>query len=132
MIKYDLKKLKKSLDILWSQLIKIRDKRCIRCGRIDRLNSAHIFSRSQMSVRWDLDNGICLCGGCHLFWWHKNPIEAAEFIKEFLGVEKYEKLRVKARTLAKVDIDFLEKNMSDLHGFEEEYSCVNHKNSVST
>lgn len=27
-------------------------------------------------------NIISLCYGCHLEWWHKNPIEATEWIKE--------------------------------------------------
>lgn len=114
MIKYDLKTLKKSLDILWSQLVKMRDRQCIRCGSSYRLQASHIFSRSQKSVRWDLDNGMSLCSGCHLFFWHKNPIEATEFIKNRLGEQKYEDLRLKARTIVKIDRNFLETTMSEL------------------
>ena len=114
MIKYTLKQLKKSLDILWSELVKRRDKQCIRCSKVERLNAAHIFSRSQKSVRWDLANGIALCSGCHIFWAHKNPVEFSEFVKKHLGVQKYEELRLKAKTLVKVDRAFLEKTMSEL------------------
>ena len=94
------KTLKNKLDTVFS--LKIRERgRCERCGTTERLQCSHIFSRSNLSVRWDEDNAFCLCSGCHIFWWHKNPIEAGEFTREKLGEEKYKILRAKAQAIKK-------------------------------
>ena len=79
-------------DLAFSLFIKTRDKYCLKCFRKDNLQCAHIFSRSARSVRWDELNAIALCGGCHLFWAHKNPIEFTEFIMKRLG-NQYEELK---------------------------------------
>lgn len=94
------KTLKNKLDKVFSEIIRERG-RCERCGKTEKLQCSHIYSRSLLSVRWDIDNAFCLCAGCHLYWWHKNPIEAAEFTKEKLGVEKYNLLRKKSVTIKK-------------------------------
>jgi 5-methylcytosine-specific restriction endonuclease McrA len=33
------------------------------------------------ALRWDLENIKCLSYHSHLNWWHKNPLEAAEWFK---------------------------------------------------
>ena len=105
-----LKKLIKELDKMWAEVIKARDgHKCVRCGKIEGLNAAHIFSRSLKSVRWSLWNGITLCGGCHIFWAHKNPVEFTEFVKQRLGEQKYELLRQEARCIVKVTREYLER-----------------------
>ena len=54
------------LDLLWSSAIKIRDKqKCQVCGSMQSLNSHHIITRKNKSVRFDLDNGITLCAKHH-------------------------------------------------------------------
>ena len=55
------------LDKLWSLLVKHRAGwRCEYCGSREKvLNSHHIYSRSNRSTRWDLENGVCLCGKHH-------------------------------------------------------------------
>ncbi len=72
---------------------------CQRCNRVEHLQCSHIHSRSKMSVRWDLLNAFCLCAGCHLYWWHKHPIEAAEFAKNILGEYNYQALLIRSTTL---------------------------------
>src|SRR6056297_2230505 len=52
------------LDRLWSKIIK-RDGKCAYCGNTENLTPHHIFTRSNFSVRWDLDNGVCLYFKCH-------------------------------------------------------------------
>ena len=52
-----------------------------------------------MSVRWDMDNLLCLTAGEHLFFAHKNPIEFTEWVKTFLGQDRYDRLRIRANTL---------------------------------
>ena len=60
-----------------------------------KLQTAHIYSRTYKSVRWDLKNMLCLCAGCHFFG-HKNPLQFAEFVKLWLGDYEYEKLKIRA------------------------------------
>jgi len=59
---------------------------CVRCGNEEysKLQCAHIISRSNLAVRWDLSNVLCLCAGCH-FWAHKNPTLFTEFVIFHLG-----------------------------------------------
>ncbi len=57
--------LKDELDKLWSKCVRYRDKnKCQLCGR-EGNNPHHIFTRSRLNTRFDLDNGITLCCGCH-------------------------------------------------------------------
>ena len=92
-------------DAAWSTLIRERaGYSCEKCGKWygpkhSGLHAAHIFGRGNKSVRWDPENGVALCMRDHLYWAHSNPIEFAEWIKERLGPEKYESLRIRARTL---------------------------------
>ena len=100
------KAVNKRKDDEWSRLVKERAGfKCEYCGKKDYLNSHHIFSRSNRSVRWDLDNGICLDSGCHVFSSvfsaHKTPAEFVEFIKDKRGEEWYQSLRVKAKSICK-------------------------------
>ena len=61
------------------------------------LNSHHIFSRAKKSVRWSLDNGICLCAGCHTFSStfsaHKAPMEFHAWLVDYMGEEKLEEVK---------------------------------------
>lgn len=56
-----------------------RDRICQRCGKgatQGQLQCAHIYSRRYKSIRWDMDNALTLCAGCH-FYVHQNPVEFA-------------------------------------------------------
>ena len=46
--------------------------KCVRCGRASRIQWAHIISRRHLCTRWETDNAITLCAGCHMFW-HSYP-----------------------------------------------------------
>lgn len=90
-----------SLDDTWSKAVKERvGYKCEYCGKTETLNSHHIFSRSNKKVRWDMDNGICLCVLHHVFGIfsaHKSPLEFGEWLKETRGIDWYERLREKAK-----------------------------------
>ena len=92
---------KKSLDIYWSELIKhIAGGACEYCGEQKFLNSHHVFSRSNHSIRWDENNGVCLCAKHHVLGnWsaHKSPLEFAEWLIEKRGKEWYEELKSKSK-----------------------------------
>lgn len=84
----------KRLDDIWSQLVKLRaGNKCEVCGSTQHLNSHHIYSRAKMSVRWNVENGICLCVGHHVgtsFSAHKTPLD---FINWLIGYKSNDYLR---------------------------------------
>ena len=71
------KKEKTRKDKAWAILVKERDKACVICGEIKRLNAHHIIPREVKETRWLLENGVSLCPGCHKFRVnsaHRNPL----------------------------------------------------------
>jgi len=97
--------LRNKLDRLCSEIVRKRGK-CERCSNKYALQCCHIFSRTYNNTRWDLENLLCLCAGCH-FWSHKNPILFTEFVRKKLGLEKYELLKEKHNQITKYTIDDL-------------------------
>ena len=95
-----------NLDNLWSKKVKsIAGDKCEYCGKTTGLNSHHIFSRSNRRVRWNVNNGVCVCVLHHvfgLFSAHKSPIEFIEWLKDTRGEKWYNDLRVEARVLDKL------------------------------
>lgn len=92
---------------LWAEAVKVKyDYKCAYCGKDNKqvkLNSHHIFSRRNQSTRYDLENGICLCVGHHKFYpfsAHESP-EFVLWMVDFIGREKYDKLKVKANQIKK-------------------------------
>lgn len=115
------KKLKADLDKQFSLIIRSRGK-CERCEKKSPLNTAHIFSRNNLATRWDKDNVLCLCVGCH-FWSHQNPIEFVEWLSKLRGVKWYNDLREKANKVKKWEIIELEKLLEE---FKEEVKISEH------
>lgn len=93
----------RKLDKIVSEIVRARGS-CAKCRKgaeTVTLQCAHIFSRRNMSVRFDLLNCLPLCYACHFYWAHKEPIEFTEFVKEYLGKYYYEQLRIRAKTILK-------------------------------
>lgn len=95
------KKLDKKLDDAWLLLVKLRaGMKCEYCGKKTTLNSHHIFSRSNKSVRWDTMDGICLCVKHHtfdpLFSAHKGSVAFNKWLREYKGEEFMNKLENRA------------------------------------
>jgi len=103
------KKHQEAADKLWAELVKLRALgKCEMCGTTSYLNSHHIFSRDNRSVRWDVSNGVCLCAGHHALCnnsAHKAPADFVEWIKDRRGLDWYEDLRVKAHDTWDGDIE---------------------------
>lgn len=101
------KMLKNKADKLWSLAIRARGA-CEKCGRTPpevTLQGAHIVPRRYLKVRFDLDNGLCLCASCHGYFTHF-PIEFDLFVNEHVGETKYRELRERAiGTAGKVDYE---------------------------
>lgn len=93
-------KLIKLLDAEAKAVVNTRDgNRCLRCGRGKpevQIHWAHVFSCSTHSIRWDPENAMTLCSGCHRFWWHKEPAEATRWF-EGLFPGRIERLEIKKR-----------------------------------
>lgn len=76
-------------DKTWSFKVKERDHfKCQWCGRKDKLTSDHIFSRKKLNTRWNVDNGITLCAGCHIFRKRYEPFEWALVVIKKVGMPK--------------------------------------------
>ena len=75
----------KKLDKYFSILVRSVGK-CERCGKTEKLQCAHIYSRRHKNIRWDFQNAFCLCAGCHMFFWHLEPARAirwAQTLRDF-------------------------------------------------
>lgn len=98
------KKEKLNKDIDWAKQVKERDNfRCVYCGDNSYLNAHHIFSRNNLTTRFDLDNGITLCAKHHTFSnefsAHKTPTEFTYWLEKLKGKDFIENLGKKARSL---------------------------------
>ena len=94
----DKKKVIEVCDRLWSRLVRERDKgRCQRCGAPTEGHAHHaVMRRCYMNTRWNLVNGVYLCGVCHVGM-HENPAHSALFVIEKIGVRKAEEIMRLAR-----------------------------------
>lgn len=91
----------KRADKLFSEYIRNRDQRCRNCGTFERLQCAHLISRSYKSIRVDPDNAVALCQSCHLGFTHR-PLEWRQWVdEEFPG--RWDALQKKALAYERVD-----------------------------
>ena len=95
--------LTRKLDKICSDIVRKRGY-CAWCKKTEGLECCHIFSRRYRSIRWDFDNLVCLCHSHH-FYSHSNPILFTEFIKEYLGENRYEQLKLRAKMIKKWTIE---------------------------
>lgn len=77
--------IKKKLDKLFSEKVR-RIGFCQHCGSNNNLQCAHIFSRRNLSIRWDDENAVCLCYRCHIHWSHKEPIQFTKWVSQFKNI----------------------------------------------
>jgi 5-methylcytosine-specific restriction endonuclease McrA len=95
----------KVADALITALVFDRDEnKCVRCGGTNALAPSHILSRGKYKrMRWVPENILTLCSGCHIFWWHKEPIAAARWLEQkFPGLA--DKLYLADAVAVKVDV----------------------------
>ena len=93
---------KKKLHSLVREFVILRDKRCLKCGKSDRLHASHIYPRGKYpKMQFNLENVKALCVGCHLYWWHKHPIDAREWAENTLGKALLRRLKKQSNTINK-------------------------------
>ena len=98
-----LKPNKLKCDKLFSEIIR-KAGRCLRCSSTYNLQCAHIFTRGYYTIRWDLDNAVCLCSKCHVYFTFK-PLQWEDFIRPHIGETKWQELRQKALAYRKINYD---------------------------
>jgi 5-methylcytosine-specific restriction endonuclease McrA len=70
--------------------------KCMRCSKTFGLQISHIEPVGRYrKLEFDLDNAIPLCQACHLWWYHKNPMEAADWLKKTLPKEQLDRLALR-------------------------------------
>ena len=90
----------KALYALIREILVARDgEKCLRCGRQDKLQMSHIYPKGRYRSMEYMDLNIkFLCFPCHFFFWHRNPIEAHEWLNTVLSKERLDKLKLMANT----------------------------------
>lgn len=114
-------KLKKLL----AQAMKARDGyKCIRCSKTTVLQTSHIYPVGrEKKMEFILDNVKTLCNGCHIFWWHKHPTAAAEWIKTALPKARLDKLKKISQSTKKGVYDY-EKIKEELEDAIRRYEAL--------
>ena len=54
--------------------------RCVRCGS-DKVQWSHIIGRRHKCTRWELNNALSMCAGCHR-WWHEYPTLSGDWFRK--------------------------------------------------
>ena len=111
--KTDKRKQMQELDLLVREYVFERaGHRCERCGGDNVLQASHILSKGvHQRMRFEPHNLVALCRKCHIFWWHKSPLEAAQWLNEKWPT-RYQELLIMDRTCAKPDVKDLIVNFS--------------------
>jgi len=92
---------------IFSKYIRKRDNyTCQRCGAVHDpssrgLHASHYFGRGGYSTRYDPDNCVALCYGCHKYWDEQNRPEYTDFKTKQLGQERYDELVYRANHIKK-------------------------------
>lgn len=95
------------LDNAWSKLVKLRaGNKCEYCGaKNTQIDSHHIFTRVNRSVRWDPKNGIALCAKHHTldskFSAHGTPYTFHKWLEDYKGEDFMQLLTIKAHQTVK-------------------------------
>ena len=99
-------------DATFSQYIRLRDGKCVRCHSPVRLNAkglpishhcSHYHGRRKESVRFDPENCDCLCHGCHVHWGSTDREGYRAFKIKQLGRKRFDALQIRANTYKKKD-----------------------------
>lgn len=67
-----IQRLRDQCDTIWSKYIRTRDRECLMCGKTENLQAHHciVTKGASNATRYNLNNGITLCYGCHIHGIH--------------------------------------------------------------
>lgn len=88
----------KTLDKLLREFVFERDgHKCRRCGKWERLAPSHIYPKGRYHrLRWEPNNVLTFCFACHMIFWHRNPIEAHQWLTDNFSKEFLDQLKLRA------------------------------------
>ena len=89
------KRVVKKLDEVVSKYIRLRDKKCVQCGKAEKLSNGHVFSRRAYNTRWDVsEDGNChtQCWGCN-FSHGKDNYDYYRWYVDKFGQDRFDELR---------------------------------------
>ena len=99
-------------DTIFSQVIRLRDRVCVRCKSpvifnekglpISHQNS-HFYGRGQEFTRYYLENCDSLCFACHIIWGSRDREDYREFKLRQLGKQGFDLLLLKSKILKRKD-----------------------------
>ncbi|MES0334811.1 MAG: hypothetical protein SFH39_00415 [Candidatus Magnetobacterium sp. LHC-1] len=80
-------------------ILKTRPNVCEWCKQEKEVEVAHILPKgSFIKMRYQADNVLLLCNYCHGKW-HDNPLDAADWLKEYKGAGYKDNLKIKNRLI---------------------------------
>lgn len=96
-------------DTIFSQYIRKRDGRCMRCKSPVRFNekglpvshtNSHYITRGNWATRMDEWNCITLCFPCHRIWGGDGREEYKKFMQDWLGMAAFQNLIMRSNEYA--------------------------------
>ena len=124
------KRIVKKLDAVVSKYIRLRDKKCVQCGKEENLSNGHVFSRRAYNTRWDIsENGNChtQCWGCNFSHGKDNYDYYKWYINKF-SQERFEELRFEFKKSVKFTTAELEELYEKLNATYKELLNENETN----
>ena len=115
---------KKKADTEWKRVVKARDLHACRyCQRTDKqLHAHHIIGRRITHLRFNLWNGITLCASHHVFdkfSAHENTVGFNEWLRDEIGEDIFDGLKVSASMERKMPFDYYESEYKRLKAMKE-------------
>ena len=101
-----------SADRIFSQFIRLRDKRCQRCFSLVRMNgkglpishtASHYFGRGRENTRFDTENVDTVCFSCHRIWGSDDKEGYRMFKIKQLGEQGFKLLQMRSEMYKKKD-----------------------------
>lgn len=89
------------LDKLVSQIVRLRDGKCVTCDSTINQQCGHYISRVFVNVRWDLRNCNCQCSACNVSH-EQDPVPYTQWIQNIYGWDVWHELSKKAHDPHKV------------------------------
>ena len=114
------KGLVRALDKLVSQIVILRDKKCVVCGSTNKLGCGHLFTRTYYSTRWDLQNCHAQCRNCNFRHEH-DPYPYTEYYLNKFGKQSYDLLHARHVLVVPVKTFQLEILRGELEVILEEF-----------
>lgn len=113
--------IKKRLNTLWSKITHEQyGHACSVCGLRYGLAAHHFFGKKAYpAVKWDIDNGVLLCVGCHIMKVHrKGQTEIArDALIGRIGQERFDELKKRANQINRY-------RMADLIALENDLTQI--------